>query len=108
MFPTALISVVLALQGAGQNPPPQNSNQGPPTGQAQTQPPVSSPPAPTVPATIPGKYVAPAPAAGSAVAKVDGQAIYGHDVEALLWEALGAQAVEDLVNLVMIRQAAVK
>lgn len=97
MFSPALISFVLALQGAGQTPPQQ--------AQQPATPPVSIP---AVPTAIPPKYVAPAPGSGSAVAKVDGQPIYGHEVEALLWESLGPQAVEDVINLVIIRRAAAK
>lgn len=108
MLGTAFITVVLALQGAGQNPPTQNPNQVQPPVQTQKQPDTATQAAPPVPTSIPGKYIAPAPAAGSAVAKVDGQPIYGHDVEAMLWESLGAQAVEDFINLVMVRQAAAK
>ena len=108
MFPTAFITFALALQGAGQNPPPQNPNQGQLPAQTQKQPDTATQPGPSVPTGIPGKYIAPAPAAGSAVAKVDGQPIFGHDVEALLWEVLGPQAVEDFINLVMVRHAAAK
>ncbi|HLK15120.1 MAG TPA: peptidylprolyl isomerase [Fimbriimonadaceae bacterium] len=102
MFPTALLAAVFALQGAGQKPPPTGTTQGTQTGAAQTQ---TSPP---VPAGIPDKYLAPAPGPGSAIARVDGQSIFGHDVESLLWEAFGPQSVEDVINLVMIRRAATK
>lgn len=87
---------MLALQGAGQAPP---------TSQAPAKQPDTSAPVST---DLPNRYVAPAPGPGSAVAKVDGQPIFGHDVEALLWESLGPQAVEDVINLVIIRKAAAK
>ncbi|MHB8634845.1 MAG: peptidylprolyl isomerase [Fimbriimonadaceae bacterium] len=65
-------------------------------------------PPPVVSTELPPKYVAPAPGPGAAVAKVDGQPIFAHDVEGLLWESVGPQVVEDFVTLVAVRQAAAK
>ncbi len=101
---SALLALACAFQAAGQQQPPTN----PPQSQSQIQalPPSAAKQGPPVSAELPFKFTAQAPAAGQAVAKVDGQSVYGRDVENLLWESLGPQMVEDVITLVEVRRAA--
>lgn len=57
---------------------------------------------------IPGKYLAPAPKPDQVVARVDGVDIKASDVNDLLWQWRGQEAVADLISYQVIKNAAVK
>ena len=57
---------------------------------------------------IPAKYRTNAPAAGAVVARVNGLEIKAGDVEALLWDWRGFDAIQDLISYQMIKAEAQK
>src|SRR4051812_8911494 len=57
---------------------------------------------------IPAKYRTTPPAAGAAVARVNGVEIKAGDVESLLWDWRGFDAIQDLVSYQMIKAEAQK
>ena len=57
---------------------------------------------------IPDKYLLPAPASDKVVARVDGVSIKASEVEALLWEWRGQEALADLISFRMMKNAAEK
>ncbi|HJP83502.1 MAG TPA: peptidylprolyl isomerase [Fimbriimonadaceae bacterium] len=57
---------------------------------------------------IPGKYLVPAPKPTEVVAKVDGVEIKASDVQDLLWQWRGQEAVADMISYQVIKNAASK
>ena len=57
---------------------------------------------------IPGKYLVPAPKPTEVVAKVDGVEIKASDVQDLLWQWRGQEAVADMISYQVIKNAATK
>jgi peptidyl-prolyl cis-trans isomerase C len=57
---------------------------------------------------VPAKYKAPIPAADAVVATVNGIPIHAGDAEGLLWDWRGPEVTEDLITLLMVRDAAAK
>jgi len=59
-------------------------------------------------ADVPAKYVKPAPKPADVVAKVDGVEIKASDVEDMLWQWRGHEALADLISYQVIKNAAAK
>jgi foldase protein PrsA len=59
-------------------------------------------------ADVPAKYIKPAPKPTEVVAKVDGVEIKASDVQDLLWQWRGQEALADLISYQVIKNAAAK
>jgi len=57
---------------------------------------------------VPAKYLIPGPTSDKVIAKVDGVAIKASELESLLWEWRGQEALADLISYQIIKAAAAK